>query len=192
MKDELARILGLLEDGKIDAAEAERLIRAISDSGHARRCDFREQGQRARDDLRAAIREIAETLRQADRKRRRYIVWRSHLRRRACSSRREARREEPALDRLRAVLRENAVCDTVAEPSARLADMLNGDPFGWSNLRFGLELEFGRAFTQSELEACETVAALASMITGETEDQGAKPATEKRRPKSRTPASEPA
>lgn len=168
MKDEVARILGMLEGGAIGAAEAERLIRAIAESAGNKRGDWRERRQKRREELRSALNGFCEALRIADRKRRRYLVWCAHLRRFASAARREARRNEPVLDRLRAVLRENAICDGVAESSARLADLLDSDPIGWSNLRFGLELEFERPFTLSELETCETVEDLAKFLSDDS------------------------
>src|SRR5262245_57444569 len=110
MNEEIAKILEMLEAGKIDAAEAEKLIRTINEAkaeSHARPIcpnPFR--------DIEDLFRIFGRAARQAARRRSRWAVWRFysflHWQEEA---RRERARTMSTFERVAFVLRERALVD---------------------------------------------------------------------------------
>lgn len=179
MEAEIHRILDLLTEGKIDAAEAERLILAL-----------RQERATQASGARSAERPVPEPLARLDREARaaarRLALW---CRRVALTARcrEQAQRRERARrtidERVRHVLVEHLLVEQSAVvPEAALAHLVadisgnvRGARLGWEVLRLGLEDEFGEEWTQAQVEAIGTVADLVAEVTRRTDRSGPSP-----------------
>jgi acyl carrier protein len=160
MEEEISRILRLLEEGKIDAAEAERLIRALK--------ELREAEARVEPfgELNAFFRTITRTMRRAAHFQRRcrwwqffrYLEWLEQARQRRSES-------LTTPERVHFVLRERVmISQEDISPTARLHNLLP-DRIAWETLRYGLQTEFHLAIDPSDLDRLETVQDLEEYIT---------------------------
>jgi len=172
MNEEISRILRMLEEGKINAEEAERLIRALREAESPR---AESHGRAAPEPNPCAtfaetLREIGRVVREAQRRQRRsacrYAVWcRYGVRRRHEQERRRRAENWNTFRRVKHVLLFSAIVDDHLKPEDRLRDLLD-DQLAWDNLRFGLEEEFRIDVQPADLRALDTVQALMDYIDG--------------------------
>jgi hypothetical protein len=170
MEAEVNRILDLLAEGKIDVAEAERLILALKQpstaSEHADRKAERpiqEPISRLDREARAATRRLGLLCHR--------IALSARCREQA---QRRARARLGVEDRLRWILTERALVEPAALGSDARLGALMADPSGrvcgerlaWEVLRLGIEDEFGQTWTVAELQAVETLADLVARVEG--------------------------
>ena len=174
MNEEIARILQLLEAGKINADEAERLIKAMREP--AATSAGKPQAESAEESFTEAVlpeacpnpfRDIEQLFKTVSRayksglkKHRRFEEWRWHEFRRAKQEERRQRSESQSVqDRVRYVVGERAFID----PDSNLEGL---DEVGWGLLRYELEEEFGVEIPREDLETIVTVDALVAYIEG--------------------------
>jgi acyl carrier protein len=169
MNEDISRILQMLEEGKINAAEAERLIRALKEPG----APSAEAGERPTPrpgpvhDFNDLIRLIAQATKRAARRQRRLMIWRffQFLR---CQEefRQERARTMNVEERVRFVLQHIAVVETdEIEPASRLRADLKMGPIAFDNLRSGLEVEFHMEIPPGDLSGLDTVQAVVDYIS---------------------------
>lgn len=147
MNEEISRILKMLEEGRITAAEAESLIRALREGGAPPPpppSGPPPPRSRPRGDLCDLFGAIARAIGRAERRQRRYSVW-SFLQQ--VRIRQEERRER--MNRMSAAERVLYVFEEIVLPDAeeitpemRLREDLHLGAIARDNLRFGLEAEF--------------------------------------------------
>src|SRR5579863_5863773 len=170
MHEEIARILRMLEEGKISAEEAERLIRVLREPEPPRP----ESHPRPTPEpdpfatFAARMREIVHACRTAQRRQRRaahrYAIWcRYGIRRRHEQERRRRAEHWTPYRRVKHVLLFVAVVGDHVKPESRLNDLLD-DQLAWDNLRFGLEEEFHLEIPAADLAGLATVQAVADYI----------------------------
>jgi acyl carrier protein len=186
MNEEISKILEMLEAGKIDAAEAEKLIRTINEA--------KKPEERARPicpnpfrDIEDLFRIFGKAARQAARRRSRWAVWRFysflHWQEEA---RRERARTMSTFERVSYVLKERALVDgSDIQPTTRFRPEGFPGAFYMDTLRVVLEYEFGIEMPIADLSALETVQDLVSYIDGrsgaappDSDDRGGAPVPE--------------
>lgn len=160
MDEEISRILRLLEEGKIQAAEAERLIRALKEV-HETEVRIEPFGE-----LNAFFRGIARSMRRAARAQRRCRWWQFFRYLEWLEQARRGRAETLSIaERVRFVLRERVMVEQESlTPEARLHDLLP-DRMARDNLRYGLQAEFHLEIDPGDLDHLETVRALEEYIS---------------------------
>jgi acyl carrier protein len=144
MNEEISRILRMLEEGRITAAEAELLIRAVKEGSAPPPPGTPPPRPRPRGDLCDLFGAIARAISRAERRQRRYSIW-SFLQQ--VRIRQEERRERinrmSAAERVRYVFDEIVLPDVEEiKPGMRLREDLHLGSIARDNLRFGLEAEF--------------------------------------------------
>lgn len=180
MNEEISRILQLLEEGKINAEEAEKLIRAIRETGakppetppsEATTGAAREAEQATpRPDPFRDICELfsllGKAIRRAARRRRRFWIWTVlHTLRTEEEARRRRAETKSVYERVRYVLKHIALVEEDSiEPGSRLREDLKMGRFSLDNLRLGLELEFRIDIPSGDLEGLTTVQAVVDYI----------------------------
>src|SRR5688572_8728125 len=169
MNEEIARILQLLEAGKINADEAERLIKAMREpvgatAGSARagspEDSFTESvsQQNPFRDIEQLFKTVTRAYKSGLKKHRRFEEWRWHEFRRAKHEERRQRAESQSVgDRVRFVLTERAFID----PDSSLEEL---DEIARGLLRYELEEEFGMEIPRDDLETIGAIDALIAYI----------------------------
>jgi len=179
MNEEISKILQMVESGKINAEEAERLIRALSDAPKSGQAppepepDVHTFPNPFRD-LQELFRFIGDAQNRALRRQHRWLFWRHYKHSR---SEREARAKRAetmdTASRIRFVLLERALIDKQDfDGGARLEDLLDvsrwccerTNAIAWENLQYGLEDEFGLDIPMDDLKTCETVQSLVDYV----------------------------
>ncbi|HSV74053.1 MAG TPA: hypothetical protein VLH79_09870 [Chthonomonadales bacterium] len=165
MNEEITRVLDLLEEGKIAADEAERLIRAVCEARLSGARERRAERPAAHDDLRAACRWIRMRCRQMARTRHTVRWWR-HFADLRCREDERARRARhmPAAERVAYVL-DAYLLRGGPPPDARLREDLGLSGMEWELLRYAMEHEFGVGLLPGDLRACVTVADLVALVS---------------------------
>lgn len=176
MNDEISRILKLLEDGKVTADEAERLIRTITQSQEA----GTERTRRSEGDAcepGAVWRALRGTLRAVARAQRRSAWWQYFwTTRRAAEARRKRAAEMTVGQRVEFLLVECGLADRDdLSPAAKLDGDLGCSCMSRQLLRYALEDEFGITITNDEANGFATVADVVACVE---ERVGAQPSPE--------------
>lgn len=193
MNEEIARILQMLEDGKIGAEEAEKLIRAVRESQAAppppppppkQETRF---GESTEDwwgfcanpfrDLEDLGRILRQTGRQIRRNRIRRYWWHHYRLNHWCEMRRRRREETmTTFERVRFVLLLAPVeNDFIVQPDTNFHDLLRRDRIAWDNLRYGLQEEFLLDITMDKLDACRTVQDIVNLVESGQKAKSAPP-----------------
>ena len=187
MNEEVSRIITLLEQGKISASEAEKLIKALNEipsaASEARREPEEETGSEARccpnpfRDFQLIAQRISEAGARAARRHARFARWRYDEYRSAESQARAARAESMSpLERVQFVLRERVMVEkTQISPEDSIEELLDPlrRPFVHiaqipsDNLRRGLEDEFGISITPEVAAAWKTVQDIVNHVSPE-------------------------
>ncbi len=172
MNEEIARILQLLESGKINAEEAERLIKAMKEpvaaTAGAARAESAEESftesvlpescPNPFRDIEQLFKSVTGAYKSGLKKHRRFEEWRLHESRRAKQDERRQRAEAQSVrDRVLYVAGERAFI----EPDASLEEL---DEVGRGLLRYELEEEFGIEIPRDDLDTIGTVDALIAYI----------------------------
>lgn len=184
MNEEIARILQMLEAGKISAEEAERLIRAVNEGGApGSRAPHGGPGAEGAHEgahfepfhnLKQLFRWLSEAQMRGMRRQIRWYWWRRYRCDRWEARQRGQRADTmSATDRVRFVLLERVQVDNRdPRPTESLTELLSGDSAGWERsaqtawevLRLALEDEFGIQIDATELKAVPTVQALVEYV----------------------------
>ena len=173
MNEEIERILRMLEEGKISAAEAERLIRAVRSEGNKPEWGEWAAWTAPRPSPCVELREKVRTVRRAvraarDRQQRhatRYAVWcMHHLKRKSERERRKRSQRRTTVERVIYVLTASAVVAAIPRPDSLVKDLLQGDQFAWDNFYFGLEEEFRIDIPPRDLHDLITVQSVADYV----------------------------
>jgi hypothetical protein len=199
MNEEIERILRMLDEGKINAADAERLIRAVRSEAAPQDAEWREWPDWSAPrpspciELKEKVRTVRRAVRAArDRQRRhavRYAVWcMHHLKRKSERDRRKRSENRTTVDRVIYVLTASAVVATTPEAGSLVKDLLQGDQFAWDNFYFGLEEEFRIDIPPRDLHDLITVQSVADYIDRRLAEPPAPVATEE--PLAETPPEE--
>src|SRR5256714_519636 len=141
MNEEISRILGLLEKGKINAEEAERLIRAVGEQGKPRTDEAASASATAGTagcadpltELRRIFRRVGEAQMRASRRWGRWHWWRHYKLERHTEKKRRSRSESMStFDRVIFVLKERVFVEE-AEITAdtSLKSLLDLEPIRW-------------------------------------------------------------
>lgn len=157
MHEEISRILGMLEEGKVSAEEAERLIVAVRErEGGGRRAPHRPDAAR---EIQEALRCFAKGIRQVARQQRRFAMWRFYEYLRWQEQQRREREAGMSVgERVRFLLRERVFADPEAIGSeARLVEDLRLGPLGRPLLRMSLENEFHMRIADTSFRELATV-----------------------------------
>ena len=178
MNEEISKILQMVESGKINAEEAERLIRALNDAPKSAAAEPEEEAHTFPSpfrDLQDLFRFFGDAQNRAVRRQNRWLFWRHY---RHARGEREARtKRAETMDmaaRVRFVLLERVLTDSHDfDGDSRLDDLLNvlrwccerTNSIAWENLQFGLEDEFGLDIPMDDLKSCETVQSLIEYVT---------------------------
>lgn len=172
MEQEVSGILRLLEDGKITADEAERLIRAARS---ARESAPSPSHPTIRHEPADSLSSILRVLQSAGRWQRRMLMLRlARFHRRHESQRQERARAMGIGERVRFVLIHRVFADPdVVCPTARLRDDLHLDAAGWEALRFALDTEFGIQGLAEQIEGLSTVQELYKCVEARLHEQAA-------------------
>ncbi len=166
MNEEVGRILGMLEDGKISAEEAERLIRALCETASHRAsagkrgpCGEPKQGA---DILKC----ICRALKAAARRQRRMSWWQYYwANRRWAEARSKRAADMGTAERVERLLIECGLGDPgETPPTARLDQDLHFDNLARQVLRYALEDEFGLSVSPEDVLAMATVADVVAFV----------------------------
>ncbi len=167
MEAEIGKILDLLAKGKIDAAEAERLINTLKQPAPPPQAPERPTADpfaRLERDTKAAAH--------------RFVLW-CHRVTLAARCREQAQRQSRATlsvdERLRHVLTEHLLAEPeTVTPETPLATIVAdrsgcvaGTRLAWEVLRLGIEDEFAQCWTVADLESADTVGGLAERLAGQ-------------------------
>ena len=183
MNEEIARILQLLESGKINADEAERLIKAVNgspggrprpgaepDDGGSTEAAGPEICLNPFRDLEQLFRTITRAYRGGMRRHRRFEEWRWHEYRRSRGDERRQRAETQSVaDRVRYVVAERALLD----PDSGLEDL---DEVARGLLRYELEDEFSIEIPADDLATVYNLDALSAYVESRLRPSPPKPA----------------
>jgi hypothetical protein len=178
MNEEISRILQMLEAGKINAEEAERLIRALNETS----TQHSDAPEKERESFPNPFRDLQELFRffsdaqgRALRRQNRWLYWRHYKFARDEAAARTARAETLDTEaRIRFILTDRVLVDKHDfEGAANLNDLMNvsrwccerTNSIAWDNLRYGLEDEFALEISMEDLHGCETVQALLDYIS---------------------------
>src|SRR2546423_518112 len=182
MNEEISRILGLLEKGKINAEEAERLIRAVGEQGKPRTDEAASASATAGTagcadpltELRRIFRRVGEAQMRASRRWGRWHWWRHYKLERHYTKKRRARAASMStLDRVLFILRDRVLVDDPnLSAESSLKALLDMEPIRWDHrkqipwelLRFALEDEFGIDVPAADLTELDTVQALIDYV----------------------------
>ena len=178
MNEEISKILQMLEAGKINAEEAERLIRALSD---APKSPAEDPGPELHTfpnpfrDLQELFRVFSTAQDRAVRRQHRWLYWR-HYKHARCEQEARAKRAETmdTAARIRYILTDRVLVEkSDFDENSNLNDLLSvsrwccerTNNIAWDNLRYGLEDEFGLEIAMEDLRACETVQGVIDYVT---------------------------
>jgi hypothetical protein len=177
MNEEITKILQMLEAGKINAAEAERLIDALKDASTSKSPDAESESQTFPNpfrDLQELLKVFTDAQGRAMRRQNRWLYWRHYKHARSEFEARAKRAETMDTEaRVRYILTERVLVDKRDfDAGASLNDLLNvsrwccerTNSIAWDNLRYGLEDEFSLELSMEDLKACETVQALVDFV----------------------------
>jgi hypothetical protein len=170
MNEEIAKILQLLENGKIDAEGAERLIKALREPGAESPSGARAESAAtgvSEDtgicpnpfrDIEQLFRTVTRAYRGSLRRHRRFEEWRWHEYRRGRQQERRQRAETQSIaDRIRYVAEERAFID----PDSDLSDL---DDVARGLLRYELEEEFGIEIPGDDLEGVNSLEGITAYV----------------------------
>ena len=170
MNEEIARILQLLEAGKVNADEAERLIKAVTGPSATAAGPGDQSATEAGTestaevcpnpfrDIEHLVRTVTRAYRSGMKRHRRFEQWRWHeYRRQQQDERRQRAESQPINDRVRHVLQERAFVD----PDAALEEL---DDIARNLMRYELEEEFGIEIPRDDLETIGSLEALVTYI----------------------------
>jgi hypothetical protein len=202
MNVEISKILQMLEAGKINAEEAERLIRAMNDAakpiGGAPEPETQAFPNPFRD-LQELFRVFSDAQNRAARRQHRWLYWRHYKHARSEREAREKRAETmDNISRIRFILTDRILVEKQDfDSSANLSDLLSvsrwccerTNTIAWENLQFGLEDEFGLDIPMDDLRGCQTVQALEEYIGTRSPSTVAQPSSTDSTADENTPAS---
>ncbi len=180
MNEEVGRILTMLEDGKISAEEAERLIKAlcVTASGQAETGKRHPSGERKEgaDILKCVWR----ALRVAARRQRRVSWWQQYwANRRWVEARTKRAAGMGTPERIEHLFIECGLADPGdAPPTARLEQDLRLDHLARQVLRYALEDEFGLTVSTEDVQGMATVADVIAFVESRTAPPAPEPAPE--------------
>lgn len=164
MNEQVNRILRMLEEGKIDADAAERLIRALQRtepaSGSERHWPF--EGRAETPDI---FRGIVRALKAASRRQRRLVWWRYYRfndRMAACRRKRAAELSTPA--RIEHLFVHRGLADPDELRPEVTLDQLGFDQFARDILRWALQDEFGIEIQPQEVQRLTTFGSVVEWV----------------------------
>jgi len=184
MNEEVSRILQMLEAGKINAGEAERLIRALGDAGSGPRAEEAASSEESVRpvclnpfrDLQELFRIAGEMQARAVRRQSRWAHWRHYRWTRQEAEARGKRAETmDTAERVRFVLTDRVVVDRQDfDGNTPLSDLIHASQSGWErprriawdNLRYGLEDEFQIEIPADDVDKWDTVQAIVGYVGG--------------------------
>ncbi len=186
MNEDISRILQMLEDGKINADEAERLIKALREPESAGGATASETTAQPQADPFRDVRELGRMLREAQarfiRRQARIARWRHDQFARAEADARKLRAEtHTPFQRVRHVLIHRVYVDRQEfQPDTPLRELMDvcAGPWerragiAWQNLRYGLEDEFGVTLTDEQVRGWNTVQDMVNAVSGGEEPGG--------------------
>mgnify|MGYP005854830857 CR=1 FL=1 len=166
MKEEVGRILGMLEDGKINAQEAEKLIRALCDTASDRTAPGDRRHSEEPRQCTDILKSISRALKAAARRQRRMSCLQYYW---ACQRRAEARSRRAATmstsERVERLFVECGLGDPGGvPPTASLDEDLHFDDLARQVLRYALEDEFGLTVTADEALGMAAVADVVAFV----------------------------
>jgi len=158
MNEEVSRILKMLEDGKISAEAAERLIRALKETGEAEAAGRTRQWtgtgtQEAPDVLRKLIRSFRVACR-----RQRRMTWLRYYKyaENLANQRRQRRGQVPIAERLGLLFSRHGLADLEELRAEATLEDLYFDAVARELLRYALQEEFEVSISAEEVEAFRT------------------------------------
>jgi len=184
MNEEISRILRLLEEGKISADEAERLIRSLRE-GHTKAAEPSEkrwkcEGKPEPPDV---LRSIVRAFKAAARRQRRFTWWRYYWFAHKLAEARQRRVSAMTVEaRVRHLFAHRGLADggpDGAAASTALAD-LAFDDMARDVLRFSIEDEFGISVTSDDVTAFQTVGDVVAWVTARVPDTAPQPGADAR------------
>jgi acyl carrier protein len=180
MNEEIGKILNMLEEGKISAEDAERLIRALCETESARGKAGKRRpcgtGKEPHDLWQALCR----ALRRAARRQRRIAWWQFHWQlRQAAEARRKRAAEMSVAGRVQWLFVECGFADPGDIPATASLDAdLEFDPVARQILRYALEEEFDIAVNEDEVLELTTFGDVVAFVEGRLPSASSTPASE--------------
>ena len=191
MNEEISKILQMLEGGKINAEETERLIKARNVTPNAASPEPEKEAQPFPNpfrDLQELFRFLSDAQGRAMRRQNRWLYWRHYKHARSEAEARAARAETlNTEERIRFILTDRVLVDRHDfGPDTPLNELLNvsrwccekTNGIAWENLQYGLEDEFGLEMSVEDLQGCETFQALVDFIVARVPVSAAAETTE--------------
>lgn len=175
MDEEIGRILQLLEEKKIDAAAAERLIYAVRGTRKERTASPHSDNPfdahwnpplPPLPDMRELIDILRSAQKQIHRRRHRHYWWHYYTMNHWQRQQRQRRVETMSTyERVRFVLMGATLWEEVVlHPTVLLQDVLRRERVAWECFHYGLEEEFDRTIPLSDLAGLTTVQAVADYL----------------------------
>jgi acyl carrier protein len=202
MNEEISRILKILEEGKITAAEAELLIRALKEGGTPPPppppgTPPPPHRPRPRAEICDIVSAITRAIGRAERRQRRYRIWSFLQQVRVRQEERQERRNRMSVAERVLYVFEEIVLPDVDEikPEMRLREDLHLGAIARDNLRFGLEAEFDIRIAAGEALGWKTVQEVmdyVARVTGSVPSPPPSPDTPPESPDAPAPPATPA
>jgi acyl carrier protein len=189
MNDEISRILRLLEEGKISADEAERLIRSLKEglgkgpgpSDKRWKCE----GKAEPPDV---VRSIVRAFKAAARRHRRSTWWRYYWFAQKLTEARQRRKAAATAEaRVHHLFTHCGLADPGDLPNATTLADLAFDDMARDVLRFAIEDEFGVTVTSDDVSAFQTVGDVVAWASERVPAAPAAPAPEAAEPQAGSP-----
>lgn len=167
--EEVSRILRMLEEGKISADEAERLIRSLKDTAAESEPSEKRWKCTGTGEPADFLCRIVRAFKAGARRQRRFTWWRYYWFAQRLADARKQRRSELTIEaRVRHLFTQRGLADPDdLSLETRLAD-LSFDDVARDVLRFSLEDEFELAVSAEQLSDLSTVGDIVGWIAGQT------------------------